>query len=100
MSPPARLIRGLLRFASTTGRERLLMSSPPSDPELFEASRALIAESRRAREKRDALWQTHLTGRDWVSGHGLSFLGEAKARLDARETARDELAHRAVDRLF
>jgi hypothetical protein len=76
------------------------MGSPPPDPELLPASQALIAESRRVRAELDSLWSIHLGWRERVNDHCLSFLSEANSRLEARETARTEGAHRAIDSLF
>jgi hypothetical protein len=75
------------------------MDVPQPDPELWESSLALIAESRRGRAELDALWRLHLRGRERVNDHCLSLLTEAKARLDARELARAGQAQDAIDRL-
>jgi hypothetical protein len=76
------------------------MESPTRPPELWESCQALIAESRRIRAELDEAWRVHRNGRERVRGHGLSLLGEAKARLDARQFARVESARRAIDDLF
>jgi len=93
-----------VRLAPPTDRtavdEESSMDPLPSDPELFASIRDVLAENRRARAERDALWNTHLEERERVNGHCLSFLDEARARLDARHAGRAGHARNAIDRPF
>ncbi len=76
------------------------MKQPCQEPELYEACRTLITETRRARVDLDEAWGAHVAARSRISGYCLSLLDEASARLTAREQVRVERAHRAIEDIF
>jgi hypothetical protein len=59
------------------------MPTSPQESQLWDSSRALIDESRRARAALQAKWETMLQDRQRMGGFGITFLAEASARLAA-----------------
>jgi len=58
------------------------------EPDLYEACRALITESRRVRLELDEAWGGHMAARSRTTLYTLSLLDEAMARLADHERAR------------